>query len=146
MAVVSGRSPMQEAARLLAPDVVSHMDGYTVRGRAPWAAWVEFIRSRGVEGLEAEVVRFERGPDGTLTAVGRLRGTRRGRAVSAPGRARYRVERGRVVEIWTTRQNYEVVFGAWARHPLSWLAVLAYMSVWSRTPGRRRSPTTLTEE
>jgi hypothetical protein len=122
------------------------MDGYTMRGRAPWAAWVEFIRSRGVERLEAEVDRFEMCPDGTVTASGRLRGTRNGRDVAGEARARYRIEGGRIAEIWTTRENYEVVFGAWARHPLSWLAVLAYLSVWSRMPGRRHSPITRTEE
>jgi hypothetical protein len=45
LAAVGGDVPMAEAVRLLAPDVICHMDRYTVRGADAWVAWVEFIRS-----------------------------------------------------------------------------------------------------
>ncbi len=141
MEVIGGRRPMDEASRLLAPDVVCHMDRYTVRGVGSWAAWVAFIRSRGVDRLEPEVDRMESGPGGMVTAHGRLRGVRRGRPVSGgDGSATYRLRDGRIVEIWTTRRNYEVLFGRMTRHPLSWLLVLAHLAVWSRLPGRTVHP------
>jgi hypothetical protein len=138
---IGGPRPTEEARHLLAPDVVCHMDRFTARGFESWAAWISFIRSRGVDGLEAVVDRMVTGPGGLVTAHGRLRGERRGRPVSAgDGSATYRVEDGRIVEIWTTRRNYEVIFGRMARHPLSWLLVLAYLAVWSRLPGRGVHP------
>ena len=135
LAVISGDAPMSDAERPLAPDVICHMDRYTVRGLDVWLDWVQFIRSRSPERLYVDVEAYVTHPDGTITAFGCLR--RGARAAPCQGEARYRVEEGRVAEIWTTRGNYEIIFGAKARHSLSWLLVLIELAVWRRLPSRR---------
>ena len=139
MTVIAGRAPLREAERILAPDVLCHMDRFSTRGTETWGQWVTFIRSRGVDDLEPLIDRVTANADGTVTAHGRFRGRRGGRAVEgAEGGATYRISGGRIVEIWTRRQNYELIFGRRALHPLRWLLVLAHMSLWSRLPGRSR--------
>lgn len=137
MAVIGGKTPIEDATHLLVPDVICHMGGYTVHGVDAWMRWVRYIRSRGVEDLEPEIDRMIPSPDGTITAVGRLRGKRRGRFVIAgEGSATYRVKDGRITEIWTSRENYELIFGRLVHHPWSWLLVLIHLAVWSRLPGQ----------
>lgn len=137
MEIVSGREPLARGGQVVAQDLTCHMDGFTVRGINAWAHWIEFIRSRGVADVEAEVERVETHPDGRVTVRGRLRGVRGGRpVVSPPGSATYRLEAGRVAEVWTTRRNYELMFGWRARSAAAWLLVMIQVSLWSRLPGR----------
>ena len=146
LAAVSGDAPMEEGARLLAPDVVCHMDGFTAHGVDAWVDWVEFIRSQAApENVKVVVERLETGPDGIVSAFGGVtvghgaeRESGRGR-VGARRSARYRIVRGQIAEIWTSRWNYEMIFGAKVRHPLRWLLVLVWMAVWRRLPWRRRT-------
>ena len=42
------------------------------------------------------------------------------------------------MEIWTRRQNYELIFGRRVHPPWRWLLVLAHLSLWMRLPGRPR--------
>ena len=148
LAAVGGDVPMEDAVRLLSPDVICHMDRFMARGVDAWVDWVEFIRSRGVENVKVEVDRLETGADGIITAHGSLvAGSDRNPGTgTGPGRgsARYRVANGQIAEIWTSRCNYEMIFGAKVRHPLAWLLVLSWMAVWRHLPWRRRplvSPT-----
>lgn len=136
LAVVGGDAPLSDAERLLAPDVICHMDSYTVQGLDVWYDWLEFIRTRSPERLSVEVQRYVTDPDGTITVFGCLR---RGSIPGTPcrGEVRYRVDQSRVAEIWTTRGNYEIIFGAKVRHSLSWLLVLVQLAVWRRLPSRR---------
>ena len=139
LAAVGGDVAMAEAVRLLAPDVICHMDRYAVRGRDAWVAWVEFIRSRGVENLKVQVDRYVTGADGIITAFGSLTGGPEGASVprggsTRGGTARYRVVDGQIVEIWTSRWNYEIIFAAKVRHSLSWLLVLLKMALRRRLP------------
>lgn len=136
LAVVGGDVSFAEAVHLLAPDVVCHMDRFTARGPDVWIDWVRFIRSQGVESLKVEIERLETGADGIITAFGGFTaGTERTSSVRG-GSARYRVVDGRIAEIWTSRWNYEVVFGPKVRRPLRWLLVLVRMALWRRLPGR----------
>ena len=142
LAIVGGDAPLTDAARLLAPDLICHMDRYTVRGADVWLDWVEFIRSRGLRHLAVDVERYVTNRDGTITALGCLRPARVEHGAARPlcrGQASYRIENGRIAEIWTTRGNYEMIFGAKARHPLSWLLVLVELAVWRRLPWRGRA-------
>lgn len=141
LAVVGGDAPMSEAPRLLAPDVICHMDRYTTRGVDVWFDWLDFIRSRCPDGLFVDVERYVTHPDGTITAYGCLRrGARKG-TTNCQGQVRYRVANGRVAEIWTSRGNYEIIFGAKVRHSLSWLLVLLELAVWRRLPSRKKRTT-----
>jgi hypothetical protein len=128
---------MSDAEQLLAPDVICHMDRYTVRGTDVWYDWLEFIRSRIPDRLSVEVERYVTGPDGIIRAYGCLRRGTPATATPCRGVVKYRVENGRVAEIWTSRGNYEIIFGARVRHSLSWLLVLVQMAVWRRLPSRR---------
>ena len=136
LAAVGGDAPLTEAVHLLAPDVVCHMDQFTARGADAWIDWVEFIRSRGVEDLKVEVERFETGADGIITAYGGFTAGLGGTSAPRGASARYRVVDGRIVEIWTSRWNYEVIFGPKVHHPLSWMLVLVRMALWRRVSRR----------
>lgn len=127
-----GDAPLAEAVHLLAPDVICHMDRFTARGADVWTDWVLFLRSRSVEKLNVVVDRYETGADGIITAFGGLTTGSEGTASPRAGTARYRVVGGRIVEIWTSRWNYEIIFGPTVRRPLSWLLVLVRMAMWRR--------------
>jgi len=132
LAAIGGDAPLEGVVHLLAPDVICHMDRFTTRGADVWVDWVEFLRSRSVDRVHVEVERLETGADGIITAFGGL--TTGSGASSGPsgGSARYRVVDGRIAEIWTSRWNYEVVFGPRVHHPLRWLLVLVRMALWRR--------------
>jgi hypothetical protein len=145
LAVISGQAPMADAERLLAPDVISHMDQFTVHGIDVWFDWLDFLLSNAKGSVKVDVDRFERHSDGTITAYGWLRVEKSGNRTPHQNWARYRVDENRIAEVWTTRGNYEAVFGARTRHPLSWLLVLLEMAIWRRLPWRsstRVSPST----
>ena len=141
LAVIDGQAPMTDAPRLLTPDVTCHMDSYTVQGVDVWCDWLEFIRSRSTERLRVHVERYVTNADGTITAFGCLRRASEVLATPCQGEARYRIENGRIAEIWTSRGNYEIIFGAKVRHPLTWLLVLLELAVWRRLPWRRGART-----
>jgi hypothetical protein len=137
LAAVGGDEPLDDVVSLLAPDVICHMDQFTAHGPDAWVDWVEFIRSRGVENVKVVVERLETGADGIITAYGGLVAGPVGRSVPHGGNARYRVSDGRIAEIWTSRSNYEVVFGTRVHRPLSWMFVLLRMAIWRRLPRKR---------
>jgi len=136
LTVISGDAPREEAYRLLAPDVISHMDQYVVRGIDVWFDWLDFLLSNAKGSVKVDVDRFERHSDGTITAYGWLRVAHSGDRTPHQNWARYRVDENRIAEVWTTRGNYEAVFGAKVRHPLTWLLVLLEMAAWRRLPWR----------
>jgi hypothetical protein len=139
LAVISGDAPMADAEQLLAPDVISHMDRWTVRGITVWYDWLAFLRSK-VEGhVTVELHRLVTHEDGTITAYGNLRTANAPFASRQEHRATYRLENGRIAEVWTTRGNYEMIFGPRVRHPVRWLLVLSEMAIWRRLPWRRRA-------
>jgi hypothetical protein len=139
LAVISGEAPMADAERLLAPDVISHMDQWTVRGTDVWYDWLAFIRSKAGGDVTAGLDRMVTNADGTITAYGELRTARASFASRQEHHAIYRFENGRIAEVWTTRGNYEMIFGPMARHPVLWLLVLLEMAIWRRLPWRSRA-------
>jgi len=140
LAVISGDAPLTEATRLLAPDVVCHMDRFATRGTDVWLDWLAFLRRKAGGAVRADVERVVAHPDGTLTAFGWLHVTGAHAAARAPQQnaATYRIADGRIAEVWTTRENYVTIFGARARHPLRWLLVLVELMIWRRLPSGRR--------
>jgi hypothetical protein len=139
LAVISGDAPMAEAEELLAPDVISHMDRWTVRGTPVWYDWLEFIRAKARGNVTAGLDRMVTNQDGTITAYGKLQTARAPLSSRQEHHARYRLEKGRIAEVWTTRGNYEMIFGRKVHHPLLWLLVLLEMAIWRRLPWRRRA-------
>jgi len=139
LAVISGDAPTAEAEQLLAPDVISHMDQWTVRGITVWYDWLAFLRAKARGDVTVELDRLVTHEDGTITAYGNLRTANAPFASRQEHRARYRLENGLIAEVWTTRGNYEMIFGPKVRHPVRWLLVLLEMAIWRRLPWRRRA-------
>lgn len=109
--VISGRVPLEEVDSLLAPDVVSHLDGLTVRGTKTWKTWLSYLRSRpGMEDLELVDTSVATDADGRIVLHGRWRAGGRESEGVEPS-AMYRVRAGRIVEIWTKSDNYTFVLG-----------------------------------
>ena len=138
--VLAGKTPVSQGALLIDRDVVSHLDGYTVHGIAAWAKWLSFIRSRSrVSQLDLTCDRITVNADQTITPYGRWVANRnRTRVVSDEVSATYRIENGKVVEIWTTRTNYLLIFGPMMRYRLGCLLVLLRSMAWSRTADEGR--------
>ena len=139
LAVISGDAPMTDAEQLLAPDVISHMDQWTVCGTGVWYDWLAFIRSKTTAGVTAELGRMVSNGNGTITAYGGLRPRGSPLSTRQEHHATYRFANGRIAEVWTTRENYEMIFGPKVRHPVRWLLVLIEMAIWRRLPWRSRA-------
>jgi hypothetical protein len=139
LAVISGDAPMAEAEQILAPDVVSHMDRWTVRGTDVWYDWLAFLRAKAGGNVTAGLDRMVSNDDGTITAYGNLQAARAPFITRQEHHARYRFENGRIAEVWTTSGNYEMIFGRKVHHPVRWLLVLVEMAIWRRLPRRRRA-------
>lgn len=135
MAILAGTKPVSSGVEIIAPDVVSHMDGYRFRGINTWANWIRYIRARcRVEDLDLEVHRFETHEDGTITARGRWKAHENGRPLrSKPIWARYRVVDGKIVEIWTTRTNYAFMLGPIIQSRAGHLVVMLHVFFWGKS-------------
>lgn len=120
------------ACELISADVISHLDQYTVRGREIWMQWVRFINSRrSIRLLEALPEEIVANPDGSVTASGRWKGLRKREIIlSHPISATYKIENGKIVEIWTQRTNYTFVLGPLMQSRLGVIGVLLYFKVW----------------
>jgi hypothetical protein len=118
--LLSGDRALAGAGECLARDVVIHVDDAEVhRGIGLWKRWVHLMRERG----RLRDLRFD---PATADVTGdRVRVTfrwsgsaRRGRETGRPrtvNTVQYRVQSGRVAEIWTRKANYVDVFGGWIR-------------------------------
>jgi hypothetical protein len=113
MTILSGETPIHAGSELIAPDVVAHVDGWRFQGIDVWAHWIDYIRTRGCVSEPSLLVdELVVHPDARVTARGRWRGVRDGRVVTSSGAsATYRLDAGRIVEIWSTRRNYGFLCG-----------------------------------
>jgi len=138
MTILAGKTPIPEGQEFISQDVVAHMDGLTYQGINVWAHWISFLRTRNrVQQLDLKVSRIVANDDGTISAFGCWHALHRGKpVVSAEGTARYRFENGKIVEIWTTRFNYLLIFGPQLRSRAYMYLVLGYLYFWKRMPGR----------
>jgi hypothetical protein len=118
--------------QLISADVLSHMDHYTAHGLQVWMQWVHFINSRRrVTHLETQLECMTIDADERVTVSGRWRAERRGKTViSEPISATYRIHNDLIVEIWTRRTNYALIFGPLMRSRCGLALVLLYFSVW----------------
>jgi hypothetical protein len=138
MTILAGKTPISAGREIMSQDVVSNMDGFVGRGINCWANWIGYIRSRPrIQDLDLVVDRIVENPDGTISAYGSWHAERKGRrVVSEVGKATYRFENGRVVEIWTTRTNYILQFGRWLHSRAGLLWVVLHFNYWRRFVGR----------
>lgn len=138
MSVVSGETPIERGAELIASDVVTHVDDWRFQGINGWASWISYIRTRRrltSPTLLVDEIAVEQ--DSTLTVRGRWSGMRNGRRVVSKGcAARYRVVDGRVAEIWCTRRTYAHVFGAHVASRLGFAFELLRVWWWARREPR----------
>lgn len=134
MSILGGETPVEAGAEFIHPDVQANFDGWRFQGINLWANWIRYLRNRpGISHLRLVMDGIHANPDGTVTACGRWHALRRGtHVVSNLGVATYRFERGRIVEIWTTRRNYLLMFGPWLRYRWGLVWVLYRLSVWKR--------------
>ena len=113
MTILSGELPIHAGSEIIAPDVVAHVDGWRFQGINVWANWIHYLRTRGrVAEPTLLLDELAVGPDAKVSIRGRWQGVRDGRvATSKQGAATYRLENGRIVEIWSTRRNYAFLCG-----------------------------------
>jgi hypothetical protein len=134
MEVLAGEEPLGASRSYMAEDVILHVDNFTFRGRHVWMRWVSFLRARSQPGgLAIRVEETIVNPDGTITARGRWRTTNGEPRFSATVSGRYRVAGTKVAEVWTTRTNYEFVFGSICGSRIGWMVIMARMALWNGT-------------
>ena len=134
MKILSGDTPIEAGAQLLSPHVVANVDGWRFEGINVWANWIRYIRTRARVAEPTLVVdRIDLNPDATVTARGRWAGMRDGqRMTSRPCMARYRLEEGRIVEIWSTRRNYAFLCGRHVEYRLGLAFEFLRVRRWKR--------------
>ena len=112
--ILRGESPIESGADLIAQDVVANVDSWRFEGINVWANWIQYLRTRGrLDALTLFVDQVVTHDDSTVTVRGcwsAMRGEHR--VFSKLCSARYRLENGRIVEIWSTRRNYAFMCGA----------------------------------
>lgn len=120
--MINGNVPREQACGYLDPLVTIHMDSTIHRGIEIWQKWIYLIRNCG------QVRELKMVPCGISCDVHdpcivnldiRWSGVRPfGNSLSETSEIchlRYRVERNRIVEIWTRKTNYVFIFGSWVR-------------------------------
>ena len=135
--ILRGESSIESGVDLIAQDVVAHVDGWHFDGINVWANWIQYLRTRGRAGaLTLFVDQLAENGDGTVTVRGcwsAMRGEHR--VFSKSCSARYRLEHGRIVEIWSTRRNYAFMCGAHVERHVGFAVELLRAWWWkSRTP------------
>ncbi|HEX9940755.1 MAG TPA: nuclear transport factor 2 family protein [Thermoanaerobaculia bacterium] len=137
--VMSGESEVSGFDRLLAQDLVLHLEGRTFGGAEGMKAFLTFARRR-IPGLSIVCSRIVDNDDGTITLHGHWTGERGGRRIrSDEVSATYRIERGAVVEVWTKRSNYEFFFRRLARSWAGFWLVSAWTVIAYRLGGFRKA-------
>jgi stearoyl-CoA desaturase (Delta-9 desaturase) len=123
--VINGESPRSSAREYLDPDVKIHMDFAAYRGITIWFKWIYLIRNCGrIRNLRMTPCSVSGSPqDSSLVRLSiRWSGINRSTGVSASTPEKYdllyKVQDGRISEIWTKKINYTFIFGSWIRHRL----------------------------
>jgi predicted SnoaL-like aldol condensation-catalyzing enzyme len=139
LGVMSGDLEISEFDRILAKDLILHLEGRSFGGATGMKAFLTFVRRR-FPGLSIVSTRTVANGDGTITIHGHWTAERDGRRVrSDEVSARYRIERGAVVEVWTKRSNYEFFFGSLARSWVGFWLISAWTVVAYRLGSYRKT-------
>jgi hypothetical protein len=131
--VISGESPRRAAEACLNPQVTIHMDSAIHRGITIWYKWIYLIRNCGrIWNLRMTPhnVRCDLHDPNLVHLSMSWSGTNRShrRPATAPdvGALRYLVRDGRIVEIWTHKNNYVFIFGEWIRYSIYYRLFLCW--------------------
>jgi dimethylaniline monooxygenase (N-oxide forming) len=129
--MLSGERSREHAFAIIHPLVTIHMGAVTYCGLELWQKWVYLLRNCGhlrelrflpsklsLDSHDACVVNLV----GVWTGIGRSDGLAR-QAIGS-SHFRYRLERGRIVELWTERSNYDFILGRWVKLDVFYLLFL----------------------
>ncbi len=131
--ILAGNASIDSGEAFIAEDVDMHMDRYPFKGISGWKSWLRFIRSRP-RVVDLDLVERKVEVEGDrIRLTGRWAGYINGtyQVSDYRGGASYRVEDGKIVEIWTVRKNYPFMFGPIIKYHLGWLVVLVQLFFWS---------------
>ena len=123
--VINGDSPREQGAKYLHSKLRIHMDSATHRGIEIWYKWIYLIRNCSrLRELRMDVVdvRPNKSNPQLINLTIRWSGRRKrdGVRIVSPRvcRLAYLVSHGRIIEIWTKKENYVAIFGGWIRYRL----------------------------
>ena len=134
LSILQGQKPLSDGEKVLAENVVFHMDHYKSRGgRKGWHNWMAFSREKGrITDLSVICDRMVANPNQTITTSGRWVGKRNGKEVTSDELSvTYRIEQGKIVEVWTTRQNYAFIFGDIIKSQIGLFIIYLQLRIWS---------------
>lgn len=141
--IFQGNRDISEANKILAPTMTAHLDHYEFDiSIDAWQAWWRFMREKGqISNVGAGSTQVKENEDGTYTLVGSWRGEFDGKPVLfEPISARYRIQDGKIVEIWTQRANYAFFFPV-MRYRLGVVIVFLYLLLWRHFFSYNSQPT-----
>jgi hypothetical protein len=131
--VINGDAPSLAAREILDPMVQIRIDRADYYGIDIWFKWMYLIRHCGrVSDLritdcqawcdvqEPSVVHL------SARWTGIIRPRRRPAASAYRAEASYLIEDGRIKKIWTTRSNYEFIFGRWIKYSIFYSIFLGW--------------------
>lgn len=111
LTVAGGESDIATGLRLLADDILMHMDNrYTLQGTDRWRDFIRYLRHRRSSlGLQLACDKIET-QDDRATFYGHWFDSE-GIVLDPPVIATFRFEGDRIVELWSRRKNYVHLFG-----------------------------------
>jgi len=145
MDVLADAAPLSAVDESFAATFRCHMGVFSTRANAAdWKRWVHFMRETGrIDGLGLELVDIV--PDaGCWTATAFWTGPVRGspdREIHRSDllRVRYRLQAGKIVEMWTAPRNYVFVLGRLMNSQPGFLLILLRFRRWGSREKERLS-------
>jgi hypothetical protein len=135
--VINAEAPRLTADEILDPMVRIRMDSAKHKGIKTWYMWLHLIRNYGrisdlrLTGFNADCDPKKRN---LIHVSGRWSGIMRPQFIRCASahhvNLRYLVEGGRITAIWTSRSNYEFIFGRWIKYPVLYWLFLAWAYVY----------------
>lgn len=136
MAVLAGAAPLSAVEESFAATFQLHMGFYSTRATATdWKRWVRFMRETGrIEDLRLELLDIEP-VAGCWLANACWTGLARGspdRVIRRSERlsVRYRLQDGKIAELWTVPRNYVLILGPLMKFTPGFLLILLWFRRW----------------
>ena len=145
--ILQGQKDMSEANKILPPIMKAHLDDHSFNiSIEGWQAWWHFMKKKGrISNVSGGCSEMKENADGTYTLVGSWSGELDGKpVVFEPISARYRIQDGKIVEIWTKRMNYTFFFPI-MRYRVGVAIIFLYLLLWRRFFYKSTEPTLVGE-